>query len=160
MTERNGGLMSVIVKGMKMPKNCLHCDFDDSYGICACRNEAPYVCEYSAKQRPSWCPLEEVPSAQPEKRTDKRTKTHSCDCISRQAAIDVLDRNRILGQGLLNDTLDHIADAIMALPSAQPEIVRCKDCMYWVAHDKRCVYLNHGFAPNMWCCHGRRTDEV
>ena len=58
--------MSVIVKGMKMPKNCLHCDFDDSYGICACRNEAPYVCEYSAKQRPSWCPLEEVPPAQPE----------------------------------------------------------------------------------------------
>ena len=58
--------MSVIVKGMKMPKNCLHCDFDDSYGICACRNETPYVCEYSAKQRPSWCPLEEVPPAQPE----------------------------------------------------------------------------------------------
>ena len=41
------------------------------------------------------------------------------------------------------------------------EIVRCKDCMYWVAHDKRCVYLNHGFAPNMWCCHAeRRTDEA
>jgi len=40
------------------------------------------------------------------------------------------------------------------------EIVRCRDCMYWVAHDKRCVYLNHGFAPGMWCCHGRRTDEV
>ena len=43
------------------------------------------------------------------------------DLITRQAAIDVLDRNHILGQGLLNDTLDHIADAIMALPSAQPE---------------------------------------
>jgi hypothetical protein len=39
------------------------------------------------------------------------------------------------------------------------QIVRCKDCKYWIAHDKRCVYLNHGFAPNMWCCHGeRRTD--
>jgi hypothetical protein len=43
------------------------------------------------------------------------------DPIDRQAAIDVLDRNHILGQGLLNDTLDHIADAIMELPSAQPE---------------------------------------
>ena len=43
------------------------------------------------------------------------------DLITRQAAIDVLDRNHILGQGLLNDTLDHIADAIMAVPSAQPE---------------------------------------
>ena len=58
--------MSILINGMKMPKNCLHCDFDDSYGICACRNETPYVCEYSAKQRPSWCPLEEVSSAQPE----------------------------------------------------------------------------------------------
>lgn len=45
-------------------------------------------------------------------------------------------------------------------PTIEPEIVRCKDCKYWIAHDKRCVYLNHGFAPNMWCCHGeRKTDE-
>ena len=32
--------------------------------------------------------LEELPSAQPEKRTNKRTETHACDCISRQDAID------------------------------------------------------------------------
>lgn len=32
--------------------------------------------------------LEELPSAQPETH-DKRTETHACDCISRQAAIDV-----------------------------------------------------------------------
>ena len=43
------------------------------------------------------------------------------DPIERQAAIDALDKNHILGQGLLNDILDHIADAISALPSAQPE---------------------------------------
>lgn len=43
------------------------------------------------------------------------------DPIERQAAIDVLDKNHILGQGLLNDILDHIADEISALPSAQPE---------------------------------------
>lgn len=42
------------------------------------------------------------------------------------------------------------------MEAAQPEIIRCKDCRYWVAHDKRCVYLNHGFAPNMWCCHAER----
>ena len=29
-------------------------------------------------------------SAQPEKRTEKHTETHSCDCISRQAAIDAM----------------------------------------------------------------------
>ena len=56
-------------------------------------------------------------------RTEERTETHGVclDAIDRQAAIDVLDRNHILGQGLLNDTLDHIADAIMALSSAQPQ---------------------------------------
>lgn len=32
-----------------------------------------------------------MPSAQPEKRTDKRTETHSCDLIDRQAAIDALE---------------------------------------------------------------------
>ena len=44
------------------------------------------------------------------------------DLISRQAAIDALDKNHILGQGLLNDILDHIVDEISALPSAQPEL--------------------------------------
>ena len=33
---------------------------------------------------------EQLPSAQPEKRTEKRTETHSCDSIDRQAAIDAL----------------------------------------------------------------------
>lgn len=39
---------------------------------------------------------------------EKRTKTHACVCISRQAAID----------------------AIRNLPSAQPEIIRCNQCKY------------------------------
>ena len=32
-----------------------------------------------------------MPPAQPEERTEKRTETHACDTISRQAAIDALD---------------------------------------------------------------------
>lgn len=105
-----------------------------------------------------------LPSAQPETH-DKCTKTHSCDLIDRQAAIDALTRfitphdngDGTMTVGVLSKS--SITDILNDLPSVQPEIVRCKDCMYWVAHDKRCVYLNHGFAPNMWCCHGRRTDE-
>ena len=34
--------------------------------------------------------LKKLPSAQPETH-EKRTETHACDCISRQAAIDVED---------------------------------------------------------------------
>ena len=134
MIERNGGLMSVIVKGMKMPKNCLHCDFDDSYGICACRNEAPYVCEYSAKQRPSWCPLEEVPSAQPETH-EERTETHACDLISRQSAIDAMEdvdwyhinKNGQLVHGANSKEdeplykAEDVYKVLNDMPSAQPE---------------------------------------
>lgn len=119
-------------------------------------------------------------------RTEERTETHGVclDAIDRQAVIDTV-RKIILGffsdeDGVMNDTEKTllsvnkaVCNGVRELPStqpevlacgegeliAQPEIVRCKDCMYWVAHDKRCVYLNHGFAPNMWCCHGRRTDD-
>ena len=85
------------------------------------------------------------------------------DTIYRQAAI-----NTLADMHCKSDEDGYVwiirSDAwarIDALPSAQPEIIRCKDCKYWISHDKRCVYLNHGFAPNMWCCHGeRRTDDL
>jgi len=132
--------MSVLVKGMKMPKNCLHCDFDDSYGICACRNEAPYVCEYSAKQRPSWCPLEEVPSAQPE----------PCgDVVSRNAIVQKLNEmDRYVSTELrLCDTdkkfpqnevfiVDDVYEEIVEqLPSAQPEMI--KEIRKWINSGNR-----------------------
>lgn len=47
------------------------------------------------------------------------------DLISRQAAIDVLYKNYILGRGDLNEVLDHIVDRLEKLPSAQPET--CED---------------------------------
>lgn len=46
------------------------------------------------------------------------------------------------------------------LPSAQPDIIACADCKYWICHDRRCGYWNHGVKPLDWCCHAeRRTDE-
>lgn len=55
------------------------------------------------------------------------------DLISRQAAIDVLYKNYILGRGDLNEVLDHIVDRLEKLPSAQPvekDInVPVKDCI-------------------------------
>ena len=73
--------------------------------------------------------IESLPSAQPEKRTQERTETHSCDLISRQAAIDAL---KGMAVPLYKDpacediwerdrTLDNAIDAIRGLPSAQPE---------------------------------------
>ena len=48
------------------------------------------------------------------------------DMIYRQAAVDAIDALH----DKPNAWLDYAVDAVMALPSAQPEIVRCKDCEY------------------------------
>ena len=59
-----------------------------------------YIEEYSeidsdGNHSEKWCAMQEakmtienMPSAQPEKRTEKRTETHACDLIDRQAAIE------------------------------------------------------------------------
>lgn len=49
------------------------------------------------------------------------------DCIFRQAAIDAVEKHACNTQRIL--------DAINALPSAQSEIIYCKDCKHWVPYD-------------------------
>ena len=59
--------------------------------------------------------LEALPSAQPETH-DKRTETHECDLISRQAAIDAVVSAMIDGADA------ELVEGVMELlPSAQPE---------------------------------------
>lgn len=57
------------------------------------------------------------------------------DCISRQAAIDAIHCDiTITGRQnaeLVAATIGAFVDRIKALPSAEPEIIRCKDCKYW-----------------------------
>ena len=38
--------------------------------------------------------LEDLPPAQPEKRTEERTETHACDLISRQAAMEEISKQQ------------------------------------------------------------------
>ena len=58
------------------------------------------------------------------------------DLISRQAAIDAINCDiTITGRQnaeLVAATIGAFVDRIKALPSAQPEIIRCRDCKYWV----------------------------
>lgn len=71
--------------------------------------------------------IKSLPSAQPE----------PCeDAVSRQAVYNVLDKMPVRGfkkdgetiHGLIS--LSQVNSAIINLPSAQPEIIRCKDCKY------------------------------
>lgn len=76
--------------------------------------------------------------------------------ISRQAAIDALmdEFKRVPTNAI------RAKDALEKLPSAQPDIIACKDCKHWICHDRRCGYWNHGVKPLDWCCHAeRRTDD-
>ena len=62
-----------------------------------------------------------VPSAQPEKRTEERTETHSCDCISRKAAIDALDKRFDSIPMEQTTEILLLRKDLRELPSAQPE---------------------------------------
>ena len=94
------------------------------------------------------------------------------DLISRAAAIEVLnelardnftlDRDFAFYLGALHDA----ADGIKNLPSAQPEIIRCKDCKHsehWYRDKSRC-FLWHEEGIDVFkdgfCNYAeRRTDE-
>ena len=67
----------------------------------------------------------DLPSAQPETH-DERTETHGVclDTIDRQAALDWLKNE-------WNGMVTSLFDGIKALPSAQPEIIHCRDCKHW-----------------------------
>ena len=73
--------------------------------------------------------IDELPSAQPEL-NQAQSRIQSSDCISRQAAIDAFCKECYDTDGEICDR-DDVCGTVMilkALPSAQPELIRCKDC--------------------------------
>ena len=97
------------------------------------------------------------------------------DTISRQEAIELADE---LKDDLPDD--ERMADAVMAhnegileyqtalskLLSAQPEVIRCKDCKFYTPMNREtktgiCRLLMHQNFGDDWYCAGaeRRTDE-
>ena len=55
--------MSVIIKGMEMPKNCGSCPFYSVESESKCyvsRHFVEYIDLPKGRSRPLWCPLEEV----------------------------------------------------------------------------------------------------
>lgn len=102
--------------------------------------------------------LNRVPSAQPEKRTENTRKTHGVflDVIDRQAAIDALSDGALVNYQAAghNNGLVKAIDIIKGLPSAQPEIVRCKDCRWWDKSEDSpfgyCMAIKHGYMSEHW----------
>ena len=64
------------------------------------------------------------------------------DMISRQAAIDRATKEHDFFRGAVTvsdkarrDELLNVMCWLGELPSAQPEIIRCKDCKHWIPYD-------------------------
>lgn len=82
------------------------------------------------------------------------------DPIDRQAALDALRKMQtyklFAGDDMLLIDQAGAQTELMLLPSAQPEIVRCKDCEHWD------TTWQNDFAPNYHYCplvDGTRRDD-
>ena len=96
--------MSILIKGMEMPENCELCMFHGVDAENGCFIEKAFCLMMNGHEKPTWCPLEEVPETH-----DKRTETHSCDLIDRQAVLNLFPTH----------DWKHLYDAVKELPSAQ-----------------------------------------
>ena len=81
------------------------------------------------------------------------------DCISRQAAIDLLKQMRKDGDMIPWEGKDVFA-RIRKLPSAHPEIIRCRECKFASGDSRICMKFGHSPIGELDFCAWaeRRTD--
>ena len=86
------------------------------------------------------------------------------DLISRKAAIDAIFSEPLYESGMKKRDADAVVPAIYekikSLPSAQPEIIRCRDCKHW-KHDHTCHEhsLVSPMMANEFCSRAERREE-
>ena len=80
------------------------------------------------------------------------------DLISRQAAIDAINRLDIPEDMCVFEILSHIELELGTLPSAQPEIIYCKDCKW--KQGAECVrFADVRPFPSDFCSRAERRGE-
>ena len=67
--------------------------------------------------------INSLPSAQ--ETHEERMETHACDLIDREAAVDAIYHH------LPSVSRTRARTMLHEVPSAQPEVIRCKDCIYY-----------------------------
>ena len=55
------------------------------------------------------------------------------DVISRRAVIDLIHNS--INDLEYNDENEDLIESVKALPSAEPEIIMCKDCRHWLSDE-------------------------
>jgi len=112
--------------------------------------------------------IEDLPSAEPN--LQSTCNQLATDCISRKEAIDAIDSLPNCYNGY-SDSYDksYIIGVLEELPSAEPEIIKCKDCKHMIINEKHeakpmicCFTKMCGTTePDWFCADGeRREDET
>ena len=105
--------------------------------------------------------LSTMPSAQPEISCSEIP--NNSDAISRQAAIDALDEIEAEVADGYGYQYAKWREYFAEMPSAQQEIVRCKDCDWWTKQEDslqgRCALLQM-YPTGGWFCGNARRREV
>ena len=90
------------------------------------------------------------------------------DTISRLAVIQIIEKmrarighniERSVGRAMI-EILDEVGEDVEKLPSAQPDIIRCKDCKHFAGEGMYCscdiiVQFDH-----FYCYHAERRQDV
>ena len=79
------------------------------------------------------------------------------DCISRQAAIDAL---KDWYDGMIISSFRGIEKVIDALPPAEPEIIRCRECKFASGDSRICMKFDHSPIGELDFCSFAERREV
>ena len=92
---------------------------------------------------------------------DKRTETHACDLIERQAAIDALDEIEAEVADGYGYQYAKWREYFAKMQSAQPDIIRCRNCKFASGDSRICMKFDHSPIGELDFCAWaeRRTDE-
>lgn len=100
--------------------------------------------------------LTNMPSAQPTQTNAESNAESTQDCISRQAAILQLSHNKC-GNDENDIAVQHDIETIRALPSAQTEIIRCRNCKW--KQGAECVrFADVRPFPDDYCSRAERRE--
>jgi len=89
-------------------------------------------------------------------KTQLSTEDTTFDCISRQAAIDAPFKKFDADTGVTWIPLEHIEQ----LPSAQPEIIRCRKCKFASGDSRICMKFGHSPIGELdFCAWAERKEE-
>lgn len=149
----------IAIRGLKMPEDCsvcfgraaIWCRFDESDRIVV-----PALPDELPEGRPDWCPMVEVPDMN---NGNCSEFPNNSDCVSRQAAIDILEV-------AINDDweFDYAKDRMIEL-STQLEVIRCRDCAWSMTGDfskKFFCSFEGGLEwaePDRFCSYAERKND-